>query len=584
MRNFTPFNSASPTRCKLAFLSLGILLAWPIESGFAQDHRHRLLFDDYYQLDRGDTEFSMGVALDGTKRGLTNHYSPAVNALPNGTFAFTQAISDHFRVDITSEPISEALLASTGAYMMVSPVRKESGGRANLTAREADLLERFVARGGMLVLVMNSFAPPPAKTSLDWNGINLIVKRFGLEFLQTTTGTLSVPISPDEPGFDQVDSFIYGNGTTLRIDPTAETPKLVVRDPRDGDHAPVGVVVPYKQGRVLAFGDGGTFGNAHILRGDLHHTRAVRQLMEALLPDGPAPAYGWGEGVCLRVRLTHEQSVSGYPYRNRLLGLPVAQGSKAIVSEPRDLDLAGFADKQERKEKARYTTSINRQTATFELATAASDGRSYPATWKGEDGKDTLLFRLRPNGRSVAMSTPSPDVAPWAWALSGEAILAVLKPSVQPGDTWREDALVPLPHVQLNPSPTLRSVVSEMRFEGEVMLAGKPCYLFTRTVEMDANDARPQDFVLPESAARFRAGEVEVFSFGEMLTTKYWISRDKRLPVRTEMRGSGAIWWYDRDFPRRYEGKHDWRNFENWTNVNFVATFGRLLIAEFESR
>src|SRR5690606_15732383 len=126
---------------------------------WAGNQRHRLLFDDYYQIDRGSAAFSQGVALDGANRGLTNHYSPEVNALPNGTFAFAQAISSRFRVELSQQPISDALLGSTQAYMLVSPVKKESGGRADLTLREADLLEAFVARGGMLVLVLNSHSP-----------------------------------------------------------------------------------------------------------------------------------------------------------------------------------------------------------------------------------------------------------------------------------------------------------------------------------------------------------------------------------------------------------------------------------------
>lgn len=558
-----------------------LLLAILAPAARAGDARARLLFDEYYQIDPGAAAFSQGVALDGANRGLTNHYSPGVNALPNGTFTFAHAIADRFRVEPTREPISEALLQSTDAYMLVSPVKPEFGGRAALTPREADLLAAFVHRGGMLVLVLNSYAPQ--RNPLDWEGVNRIAARFGVEFLRETTGTLSVPVPPDDPVFDGVDALIYGNGTTLRLAPSAGTPRLIIRDPRDGDHAPIGVVVNHGQGRVLAFGDGGTFGNAHFFRADLQHARAVRQMMEALLPDGPFPAYGWRAGQRLAVRLTHEQTISGYPHRNRLLSLPLATDSRSIVAEPRDLDLSGFADREERRSMARYLTSLNRASASATLTIGAvrPDGRSHAAEWHAGDGSEPLRARLLPGGRTVDAAPSTSSLAAWQWALGGELLLGSLRPWARPGDAWPVDALAALPHAQLHPVPTLRPAKGTLRFEGEVERDGVPCFLFTRTLTLDGRDGPLADFVLPETAARLGRGEIDLLSWGTMVVTHYWIRRDTGLPVRTELRASGALWWFDRDFPRRYEGSHDWRNFETWNEVNFVATFGRLLVADF---
>ncbi|MBM3874125.1 MAG: hypothetical protein FJ382_10410 [Verrucomicrobia bacterium] len=547
----------------------------------AEERRARLLFDEYYQIDPGTAAFSQGVALDGRNRGLTYHYSPGVNALPNGTFTFAHVIADRFRLETSREPISETLLRSTDAYMLVSPIKPEFGGRAALTTRDADLLEAFVARGGMLVLILNSSSPQ--RNPLDWEGVNRVAARFGVEFLHEATGTLSVPIAPDDPAFDGVDAFIYGNGTTLRVSAAAGTPHLLIRDPREGDHAPIGVIVSHGRGRVLAFGDGGTFGNAHLFRSDLAHARAVRQMMEALLPNGPVPAYGWKAGQRLKVRLSHEQTVSGYPHRNRLLGLPVAAGSGRIVAEPRDVDLAGFADKEERKSMARYLTSLHRDTTTLTLVLGerARDGKSHAVEWKADDGKTSLAARLLPGGRTVDLSPGASALATWQWALSGELLLGSLRPWARPGDVWPVTAPAALPHAQLHPVPTLRPASGTLRFDGEVERDGVPCYLFTRTLSLEGRDARLDDFVLPEVSSRLGNGGVEMLSWGTLLVTQYWIRRDTLLPLRTELRASGALWWFDRDFPRRYEGTHDWRNFETWRNVNFVATFGRLLVADF---
>lgn len=586
MQSSTRFNSAErprrPAGRRPSTLAL-LLISFAGITAQAQDQRHRLLFDEYYQIDPGAAEFSQGIALDGANRGLTNHYSPSVNALPNGTFTFAHVISDHFRVESTREPLSEALLRSTDAYMMVSPIRPESGGRAALTDREADLLEAFVGRGGMLILVLNSHSAQ--RNPVDWDGANRIAARFGIEFLKEITGTLSVPLRADEPGFHGADGLIYGNGTTLRLAPTAGTPHLVVHDPRAGATAPLGVVMPYRKGRVLAFGDGGTFGNAHLFRSDLQHRKAVQQMMEALLPDGPAPAYRWRTGQRFSVRLSHEQTVSGYPHRNRLLSLPLAPGSQRIVAEPRDLDLGGFADKEERKSMARYLTSLHRQSAVLTLSIGApvSDGAAFEASWRERGGDEAVTARLLPSGRTVGLAAGATALATWQWALASELFVGSLRPWARPGQTWPVEVQAPLPHAQLHPVPTLGAASGTVRFEGETVQDGVPCYLFTRSVSVEGHAARLADFVLPEALARLGDGAVEPLSWGTLLVTRYWIRRDTLTPHRTELRASGALWWFDRDFPRRYEGSHDWRNFETWNEVNFVATFGRLLVAEFHA-
>lgn len=570
---------------RAAFLAALLAAAfWPLDSSAASDAagRYRLLFDDYHQIDRGGKAFPQGVALDPADRTVTNHYSPEINALPNGTFVLAHLISDRFRVDVSPDPITADLLQATDAYMIVCPVKKEFGGRAELTDADAGLLEKFVARGGMLILVLNSHSP--SKERMDWDGMNRVARRFGVEFLEEETGILSLPLDNDSPLFDGVKGMIFGNGTTLRLLRSAATPVMTLKDPREGKaNGIVGTIVPYGRGRVLAFGDGGTFGNAHMFRSDISHARAVRQMFYGLLPDGPAPAYGWSEGLRLRVRLSQEQFAAGYPEENRLLNLPATPGTEDIVAKPRAIDVAHANGDTTSRDKTRYLCRRYRNGTVVDIDIGAPSGDGFSTVWTDEAG-NRMTGVILPKGAMVDTSAPAPALAEWQWALAGEVFCAPLKGYIRPGESWTADDCVPLFHAQLQPTPVTVPSQSTFRFEGEEECDGRPCFLFSRTRFVERADCRFQDFVQPEYLEQFGPENATLLSIGEMAVTRYWISRDALLPVRTELRVSGTVWWYDKKYPERFEGEHDWRTFENLRHINFVTSFGRVLTAEFEVR
>lgn len=553
------------------------------------DRRYRLLFDDYYQKDRSGHAYTQGVALATNSRPYTNYYHPDVNAASNGTFAFRYLIADKFRLEVSDQPLSAALLAATDAYMLVCPIKQESGGRAALGEAEAALLERFVDQGGMLILVFNSILDPQ-EGEFDFHGMNRIARKFGVELQLAKTGTLSVPPASDDPVFHDIDNIIYGSGNTLRVLPEANPDTIVaLQDPREGKGgAPLAVIARHGRGRVLVFGDAGTFGNAHLFRDDLRHAQALAQLIDGLLPDGPLPAYGWEQGRRLHVHLRHEQLFSGYEHENRLMSLPMPAGRIRVESKPRALDLASArptgTSAQSPVDTGRYTANLLRDTASFTLEISAFDGRAFPATWQA-DGAEAQSVRLLPRGTVIDASVPAGGtLARWQWALNHALFCTPLPPYVQPGDTWEADTISPLPHGQLAPTPTLARARGTYRFEGEVTLAGRACFLITSAARVDSKGWRFQDLVNPAYVNQFGPEQIELMAGGQLAVSKFWIDKETRLPVRTELTISSSVWWKDRLYRDRYEGGHDWRTFEDWKTVNFIGDFGRQLIAEFEVR
>lgn len=542
----------------------------------------RLLFDDYYQKQRSDELYAQGVARGGASlRDRTNFYSPDATAIPNGTFAFSHLIADKFQVEISRQPLSEELLEGVAAYMMVCPVRTEHGGPADLTEKEASILEAFVARGGCLILLANSI-PEPEKSPIDFAGLNRIAQRFGVRFLATQTDTISIPIANDHPLFDGVKDIIFGNGTTLEVLPSAEpTTQVLLESHNQRALGPVGVLATHQRGKVLLFGDAGTFGNAHVFRSDIGQAEGLKQMMFGLLPDGPAPRYGWEEGLQVRVRLKQEQILSGYPEFMEIFSLPHPEGTEVYTSGMRQIDLEASGGSADAFGSRDYVSAVCSREATFDLAIGASDGRGFAVSWSDPQG--ALTAKLLPTGRLVNPGIPEgDDLIAWQAVLLNEAVGAPLKSYALPGEKWTAEGLVSLPHVQLAMSPRLVKSSSSYRFEGKADYHGKPCFVFSRVTRLEGKDWSTADLVGAEYAMQFNAREIEIQAAGQLVVARHWISQDALLPVHTEVNVTAALWWRDPRFPSRYVGTHDSKNYENWETVNFVATYGRVLTVDFE--
>ncbi|HNC23657.1 MAG TPA: hypothetical protein PLU52_05575 [Opitutaceae bacterium] len=560
--------------CLLVLMFPSLLVASAAEPAAGR----RLLFDDYHQRARPEGQFAQGVARGGPElRNLSNFYSPDATAIPNGTFVFAASIADLFQVEVSRAPLTAELLRGAGAYMLVCPVRADRGGRANLGEADAALLEEFVARGGSLLLVANNI-PDPAKSDLDLAGLNLIAGRFGLRFLATQTDTLSIPIPADLPGFDGARALIFGNGTNVEVLPGATA--RVLLESHGHTPGPVAVLATHGRGRVLVFGDAGTFGNAHLFRDDIGQETALRRLMALLLPDGPVPRYGWKEHSRLRVRVRQEQIISGYPELLRVFGLPHPAGTAVYTSDLRPIDLAAGGDQAAAPGARDFVSAVSAREAEFTLALGADDGRAHAATWTSGSGNSTA--RLLPTGRQLEPGAPAGEaLVDWQGVLLNDLIGAPLMAYARPGDAWTATVLEALPQLRLTPTPRRIEAPAHLTFVGEAELDGTPCYVFRRTVRLDGTGWEPGDLVGPEYAPQFDPRRVHLMAAGQLAVTTYWIDRTTLLPRRTELHTTAEIWWRDARLPSRYIGTHDSKNHETWTTANLNLTYGRVLTADF---
>ena len=300
-----------------------------------------------------------------------------------------------------------------------------------------------------------------------------------------------------------------------------------------------------------------------------------------LLPDGPVPRYGWKEGMELRVKLKQETIVSGYPEFMQMFKLPRPEGTTVHTSGMRQIDLEASGGSSGAFGSRDFVSAVLNREAVFDLRIGEADGHGHRVTWS--EGTGELPATLLPSGRFLRPGVPvGENLVQWQDVLLTEAMAAPLKAYAQPGEQWTADGLAGLPHAQLGMSPRLVPARSDFTFEGEAVHEGRPCYLIKRVTRLEGKDWNSGDIVDPEYGMQFNARDITIQAGGQMAVGKYWIDRETLLPVHTEIRVSAAIWWRDPRFPAKYVGTHDSKNYENWETINFNATFGRVLVVDFE--
>ncbi len=502
-----------------------------------------LLVDDYYQKPRPGERFSQGVALEPELRPLSNFYSLDANGIPNGTFVLSEILKPRFQLETSREPISEQLLSASDAYMLICPVKEARGGRPPIGAREADLLEQWVADGGMLILVFNSI-PSPEKSGFDFEAMNEIARRFGVTFDSEQTETILVPIPPENPFFFEADNIIYGNGTTIVVDESSST-DVVLRDFQD---RPIATLTRHGDGKVLLFGDAGSFGNAHLLRTNVDQEAAVRELFFSLLPEGPLPGYRWSPGETFTIRVSDEQVLSGYPEVSKILGVPKHPGTRDIVAQPRQLDLESDPNQAPRKSsQRRYASYIHPRSEQLEI---------------------------RVSEKGPALADPEKNLK-WDWLIRLGVVCSGHRPYIKPGESWKATGKIPLPRADLGPIPVLRDCEATFYFKE----AGEDTFTLTQHSRFTLQNA---DFLhlFPET----RQGLTEGLTFlagAVQLQGVFIIDAATRLPLRSEYVISASVWFGDDEYPPRYQGYHDWKTVENWEHVVFIPTFGRKIGIDF---
>jgi hypothetical protein len=287
----------------------------------------------------------------------------------------------------------------------------------------------------------------------------------------------------------------------------------------------------------------------------------------------------------LKVKLWHQEVISGYPNELRLLDLPRSSGGSYVASEMRALDQQAAkpvpgAPKPEKPQGFASAFADWRTDVTFSIG--KFDGSAFAAAWTDSYGQ-AMNCRVTPRGEIIDADLGAPSLAPWRWSLTNDVVLAPIDPAAREGDSWVRKTMIPLPQAQLRQAPALRQTSGKFRFEGREDCAGKRCFVYSKTENLEPGSLQPQDLIDPEYADYFGQRNIHLTSEGEMVYVKAWIDEQTGLPVRTELRSTGAFWWEDTDQPDSFISSHDSKRvYEDGKATRHVVTIGRLMTATFE--
>ncbi|MCE5186866.1 MAG: hypothetical protein LLF76_12150 [Planctomycetaceae bacterium] len=545
----------------------------------------RLLSDEYHQFPNIPIDQR---AFPTDTSSYRNGYRYAIDSAgtPNGLFWWSQLIRDDFRAATTQISPGPDLMRQTDAYLIICPRTAAKGNAHPLNETDAQNLQKFVAEGGILILVYNSI-DEPNNADYDFYGMNLIAKPFGLEFQATGTGILAIPIPPDHPQLFGLDSVICGDGCTLAFHPQADSAATVLLESTNPKvPGPVAIRVRYKKGTVLAIGDGGIFGNAHMTRDDIGHAAAVKRLMHCLLPEGPLPGYGFSQNQTASVQVKQEMTLAGYPEALRLFDMPFDASVKIGYSEPPQLDTrAGDPSKSENTENRPsphiYGLAKMANQWNGKLIVGAKRDRTFAVRWQDANGAE-IAANLTARGELLEAKPTASALDSWRQILLNDVWVNPIDPYAQVGYDWESPAMIAIPNSRLLPEKMImRRQTAQFNLESSTDQQGRPCFVVSRLVNLPLNDLKPQDLVDPVYADYFDQMQISLVAQGCTALMQTWVDKAVGLPIKTQVQVSASFWWSDRKNKTGFIGTHDWLTHETETLNYDVVTISRKLWIDF---
>ena len=263
----------------------------------------------------------------------------------NGYFVLGTTLADWCAVRQHHGPLTAEALAGCDILVLVNPDYEGYPGHGPpFDRREIAAIHEFVARGGSLLLMLNSYLPVEGdylwKENYDIGAANEILAPYGLAGGNHVSGDAEVcEVAADDPIFGDVGAVTYGHGGQLLLTPTPGVEHRV----HFGNGGRVYCAsARTAEGTVLVLADAGLISSGLATlpnRGNgLAARRMFRSLRPAWLQDGWAPAY---DVIDLHaVGYPHEGALGPAPFRalNPAAELQPAYNFHYLSAERRSTD------------------------------------------------------------------------------------------------------------------------------------------------------------------------------------------------------------------------------------------------------
>jgi hypothetical protein len=262
----------------------------------------RIVVDAFYHA---PPETTIGSLIAGAFAQNTGRYMPHDLAHPNGLSHLAAALAaDGHELRLLTEPYTDASLADADIVLSANPDYPvyPSSSPHRWTPAAVDSLERFVRRGGGLLLLVNSFLSRPDvwEENFDLERVSLLFDRVGLHWDANYMSSADII----EPATGLGRTIGYGQGGRVRGDlPAGMEPVLTYQG------MTYGVRTKLDAGSIVVLGDAGLASNGLVSFPGYENLTFVLELVEAMRP-------AWERGWQGPWTTTRSGSVSMAPARS----------------------------------------------------------------------------------------------------------------------------------------------------------------------------------------------------------------------------------------------------------------------------
>jgi len=150
--------------------------------------------------------------------------------LPEGTFKdVIERLRAEFDVSVRRNPMSDEELAGVNVVLIANPSDKPVGSNpppAHITSQDIEVLERFVQKGGGLIVMGNQ-----ENHNLEIEDMNKLLLRFGMQFTNLYTDVKKLVLPPETPMLGGLRWGYYtGNLALITPDHPAHPRPLILND------------------------------------------------------------------------------------------------------------------------------------------------------------------------------------------------------------------------------------------------------------------------------------------------------------------------------------------------------------------
>ncbi len=403
-------------------------------------------------------------------------------------------LKDDFNIKMGTQAYTHERLNGIDGVVIISADNPQLIKDANVISdSEIEVLERFVAEGGSLMIMLNGVGEDRFSESFETEQIRKLITTFGLDFNADHTHYSDIVIPKGHPYFYDVENFHYGAGCTIRILDHAEDAHVlldVYSDKGYPDRSVYGpgiVLTKYQKGKFILVGDAGSW-TGNLSRPWVDNGPLLQQFFRYMKPDQGVRTADFSNYHNLSYKASFA-ALQAIPVKNTL-GSVQQDGFGVFL--PREQTKMPFLEGS-----AILNLDVVDSLNGTQLCANVSDFKWFDNIVT-DDEVSQISFLVSRQGK---VSDVQPKGKGGEWYAPDISALAALLPTdgVRPGDHWRSYEDLRVPTLKGVSAPLTKRIPMDFTYVDDVSYNGVQCRLLSASGEswLDDFEVSPEN-LLPQ--------------------------------------------------------------------------------------